>query len=302
MNFKKLAEKAFIKRLITQLYPEGIVSVVADSFDFWRVITEIAPELKDEILNRQPNALGLCKTVFRPDSGDPVKILTGYTWIEDDENLECVKYEDHDLGCHPEAVKVNGKFYEVEWDFDSVNYWEGTVKPLLGKELSEAEVKGAVECLWDIFSGTETWKGYKVLNDKVGLIYGDSITRKRAIAILDRLEKKGFAASNVVFGVGSYTYQYMTRDTLGFAMKATYGEVNGEPREIFKDPVTDSGIKKSAKGMMMVQRDVNGYFMVDSVDEISETMGELETVFEDGEVVRETPFSEIRQRVRGEIV
>ena len=94
----------------------------------------------------------------------------------------------------------------------------------------------------------------------------------------------------------------MTRDTLGFAMKATYGEVNGEPREIFKDPVTDSGTKKSAKGLMMVQRDDQGeYFMVDSVDPISETMGELETVFLNGEVVRETPLSEIRKRVRGEL-
>lgn len=286
MNFKKLAEKAFIKRLITELYPDGIVSVVADSFDFWRVITKIAPELKDEILNRQPNALGLCKTVFRPDSGDPVKILTGYN---------VMKYEDITFDTH--VLDIERKGYEA------YETHKGEVVCLkTKKKLTEAEVKGAVECLWDIFGGTETDKGYKMLNDKVGLIYGDSITRERAIDILDRLEKKGFAASNVVFGIGSYTYQYMTRDTLGFAMKATYGEVNGEPREIFKDPVTDSGTKKSAKGLMMVQQDTDGeYFMLDSVDKISETMGCLETVFIDGEVVRETPFSEIRKRVRGEI-
>lgn len=268
----KEGELETFRRLITDLYPSGIVSIVSDTWDFWKVITEYTMELKEEILNRQPNALGLCKTVFRPDSGDPVKILTGYKRNE----ITKMPYST-DSGCE---------------------YYCNTT----GKELTEAEVKGAVECLWDIFGGTETDKGYKMLNDKVGLIYGDSITRERAIAILDRLEKKGFAASNVVFGVGSYTYQYMTRDTLGFAMKATYGEVNGEPREIFKDPVTDSGTKKSAKGLMMVQRDDQGeYFMVDSVDPISETMGELETVFLNGEVVRETPFSEIRKRVRGEI-
>lgn len=293
----KEGELETFRRLITDLYPSGIVSIVSDTWDFWKVITEYTMELKEEILNRQPNALGLCKTVFRPDSGDPVKILTGYRVFRDHfDNLE----GGHDFkeGGY-DAVEINGQV------FPATDYRHGVyhgVRTINKSPLAPHEVKGAVECLWDIFGGTETDKGYKMLNGKVGLIYGDSITRERAIAILDRLEKKGFAASNVVFGVGSYTYQYMTRDTLGFAMKATYGEVNGEPREIFKDPVTDSGTKKSAKGLMMVQRDDQGeYFMVDSVDPISETMGELETVFLNGEVVRETPFSEIRKRVRGEI-
>lgn len=277
------------RRLITDLYPSGIVSIVSDTWDFWKVITEYTMELKEEILNRQPNALGLCKTVFRPDSGDPVKILTGYIKGSHPSNGDGEVYRN-----------MGGKWFLAD-DWVSNEYDDYWLKSG-ATEIKEHEVKGAVECLWDIFGGTKTDKGYKMLDDKVGLIYGDSITRERAIAILDRLEKKGFAASNVVFGVGSYTYQYMTRDTLGFAMKATYGEVNGEPREIFKDPVTDSGTKKSAKGLMMVQRDDQGeYFMVDSVDPIIETMGELETVFLNGEVVRETPLSEIRKRVRGEL-
>ena len=65
------------KRLITELYPQGIVSIVADTWDFWKVITEFTVELKVEILGRTPNELGLAKTVFRPDSGDPVKIICG---------------------------------------------------------------------------------------------------------------------------------------------------------------------------------------------------------------------------------
>src|SRR3954454_6952499 len=83
---------------------------------------------------------------------------------------------------------------------------------------------------------------YKLLDPHVGLIYGDSITLARAEAILSGLKAKGFASGNVVLGVGSYTYQYVTRDTFGFAVKSTYGEVNGVGREIFKDPVTDDGI------------------------------------------------------------
>ena len=60
------------RRLVTQTYPSGIVSIVSDTWDFWRVITEYAATLKPEILARTPDALGNAKVVFRPDSGDPV--------------------------------------------------------------------------------------------------------------------------------------------------------------------------------------------------------------------------------------
>lgn len=104
-----------------------------------------------------------------------------------------------------------------------------------------------MECLWQIFGGTTTDKGFKVLNERVGLIYGDSITLERASNILQQLEAKGFASNNVVFGIGSYTYNYLTRDTFGFAVKATWGQVNGQARELFKDPITDSGVKNLPK-------------------------------------------------------
>jgi nicotinic acid phosphoribosyltransferase len=78
-------------------------------------------------------------------------------------------------------------------------------------------------------------------------------------------EAKGFASTNVVLGIGSFTYQYNTRDTFGFAMKATYVEVNGEGREIFKDPITDDGTKKSATGLLHVTKNENGYMLVDKV-------------------------------------
>ena len=123
--------------------------------------------------------------------------------------------------------------------------------------------KGAVQCLWEIFGGTETDQGYKVLNERVGLIYGDSITLERALNILQGLEAKGYASNNLVFGIGSYTYNYLTRDTFGFAVKATWGQVNGVPRELFKDPITDSGIKKSAKGLLRVEKTEDGFVLFD---------------------------------------
>ena len=103
-----------------------------------------------------------------------------------------------------------------------------TVSSFKDTKITDYQVKGAVECLWDIFGGTVTATGHKLLDSHVGLIYGDSITLDRANQILQRLEAKGFASANVVFGIGSYTYQYNTRDTFGFAMKATWAMIDGE--------------------------------------------------------------------------
>ena len=233
------------KRLINELYPSGIVSIVSDTWDFWKVISEFTAELKDDILARRPNAIGLAKVVFRPDSGDPVKVICG----------------------DPDA------------------------------EPGSPEFKGSVQCLWDIFGGTETEKGYKILHERVGLIYGDSITLQRAQAILEGLEAKGFASTNIVFGIGSYTYQYLTRDTFGFAIKATWGQVNGEGREIFKDPITDKGDKKSAAGLLRVEETTNGFELFDRQTPEQEQQGVLQLVFEDGQVQNETNFAEIKERL-----
>lgn len=241
----KEAEIETFRRLITEVYPSGIVSIVSDTWDFWQVITSFAKVLKPEILARKVNGLGMAKVVFRPDSGDPVKIIAG----------------------DPNAP-------------------EGT-----------PEFKGAVECLWEIFGGDMTEKGYKMLNQRVGLIYGDSITLKRAEQILSRLAAKGFASSNVVFGVGSYTYQYNTRDTFGFAMKATFGVVDGEDREIFKDPKTDDGTKKSAKGLLRVEKVDGNYVLFDQQTREQEEQGELKTVFCNGTQFNKLTLAQIRSNL-----
>jgi nicotinamide phosphoribosyltransferase len=227
------------ERLIAELYPNGIVSIVSDTWDFWAVITEYLPQLKDKILARDG------KVVIRPDSGDPVKIIIG------------------DKDATP----------------------------------GSPEFKGAIECMWEVFGGTITDKGYKLLDSHIGLIYGDSITLARQTAILEGLKEKGFASFNVVLGIGSYTYEYVTRDTYGFAMKATYGEVNGEPRNIFKDPKTDDGTKKSAKGLLAVFETENGLQLKDQCSWEEEKQGILQTVFENGKIVNEQSLTEIRNRI-----
>lgn len=237
-------EAETFRRLITKLYPKGIVSIVSDTWDFWKVITEYASALKDQIMGREG------KVVFRPDSGNPVDIICGTS--------------------------------------HNYNTSDSSVNPL------SHEYKGAVECLWDIFGGTINEKGYKVLDPHVGLIYGDSITLERAQRILEGLKRKGFASSNIVFGVGSYTYTYVTRDTYGFAVKSTYGEINGVAQEIYKDPVTDSGIKKSAVGLIRVNED--GSYSDKQTDE-QENSGLLQTVFEDGKLLVDQNLSDIRNRI-----
>ncbi len=230
------------KRLITELYPNGIVSIVSDTFDFWKVVTQFLPALKKEILARNG------RVVIRPDSSpkSPVEIICG--------------------------------------DDDSC---------------TEHERKGAYEILWDIFGGTVNEHGYRELDPHIGLIYGDSITLERQENILRLLEKKGFTASNLVLGIGSYTYQYCTRDNHGFAMKATWGVVNGEDRPIFKDPKTDPGFKKSAIGLLRVVDGPNGVLrMHDMVSMEEEKEGCLKVVFLDGVMITTNNLHEIRKRVQ----
>lgn len=267
----QLDEIGTFRRLITETYPGGLVSIVSDTWDFWQVITDYAQQLRAEILARTPNALGQAKVVFRPDSGDPVLILTGYL----DAELMA--------GTDGRPTRTADGHYTVR---------DGSAL------ITDAERRGAVQCLWDIFGGTETAKGFKVLNERVGLIYGDSITLQRADAIMQRLVAKGFASTNVVLGVGSYSYQFITRDSFGMAMKATAGVVGGELRELSKDPKTDAGTKKSAVGLLRVERDGDHYVLHDRQTPEQEASGLLQTVFRNGEMVRRQSLADIRARLR----
>lgn len=242
-------------RRLIETYPTGILSVVSDTWDLWKVCTEHVVTLKEEIMSRNG------KLVIRPDSGDPVDILCG-AW---------------------EEIRL-----------PSGNY-EKTPK-------SGPEGKGVIELLWDVFGGTVNEQGYKILDSHIGAIYGDSITIDRANEICRRLAEKGFASTNVVLGIGSFTYQYNTRDTFGFAMKATYVEINGEGREIFKDPITDDGTKKSATGLLCVETLPDGRIgLYDKVTWNTEDTGLLQTIYLDGVFDNPTTLSDIRKKISNHI-
>lgn len=279
-DFEKGEEDAYFDHLLN-LYPTGIVSAVSDGFNLWDVITKTLPKFKDRIMARDG------KLVIRPDSGDPVDILCG------------------------ENSNPASKYHEEE----------------------TPKAKGVIELLWGIFGGTivkgKDGNSYKQFDPHIGAIYGDSITLDRAKQICERLKTKGFTSTNVVLGIGSFTYQYNTRDTFGFAMKATYGEIvhpcvcgannehrtdnfdcygacGKEAKEIYKDPITDDGTKKSKKGLLAVYEVINphipieenGFWVKDQCTPGEEKQGSLETVFKDGKLVKKTTLAEIRERLQ----
>lgn len=166
--------------------------------------------------------------------------------------------------------------------------------------LNSPAYKGVIELLWDEFGGTVNAQGFRELDPHIGAIYGDSITYERAQAITERLAYKGFASTNIVLGVGSYTYQFVTRDTFGFAMKATWAEINGEGRYLFKDPVTDNGLKKSAVGRLAVLPGAHGGSMtlVNRATPEQEARSLLKPVWENGQFLRYQSFANVRETLR----
>lgn len=238
------SELETFRRLITEVYPKGIVSIVSDTWDYWKILTETLVTLKETILTREG------KIVIRPDSGDPIKIICG--------------------------------------DLDA--------------DILSPEYRGTIQVLWDVFGGTVNSKGYKQLDPHIGAIYGDSITYDRAKKITEGLAEKGFASTNIVFGIGSYTYQYVTRDTFGMAMKATSGVIDGKRVTISKNPKTDDGLKKSAKGLLCVDavkntHGIETFTLREDVSLEEEKDGMLEVIFHDGWAGRPQTLTEIRERL-----
>lgn len=309
------------RRFLTETYPTGIASVVSDTYNFWRTVSEILPALRKEIMERDG------KLVIRPDSGDPVHIVTGYKAI----HLECAKkaYYEHLSKLEASDTMLNAvlnmKLENISYGIAGWLLSEG-YEMVVDREDFEvadtvllknaymvgsanvvtrpvAEIDGAIKTLYNIFGGTINSKGFKVLDEHIGLIYGDSITLERANEILKRLYEMGFASSNVVFGVGSYTYQYMTRDTFAFAVKATLASIGGKEIMLAKDPKTDSGVKKSAFGGVAPMWDgdklkaVDGYGFQSFSDVLEHPACALRLVFSDSEQFGYTTLGDIRNNI-----
>lgn len=229
----KEGEEIVLDNLLDE-YPDGILSVVADSYNIERFVDVYLRKRKDRILNRKPNDLGHCKFVVRPDS---------------------LRNE----GDTPEAQMV----------------W-----------LSER--------LWDIFGGTFNSKGYKVLNPKVGLIWGDGIGPDGILKILDAVIDAGFSVEHLVFGMGGGLLQKHNRDTQRNAFKCSAQKHNDVWVDIQKNPLDQT--KKSKAGRLELYRTNKGYyFTANELNKYDNAQPQLVLVYEHGDMIKEYTLDEIRQ-------
>ena len=205
-------------------FPNGILSIVIDSYDYRRFIRTYALELKNEILARNG------KTVFRPDSGEPITTT-----------LDVLDHLNH------------------------------------------------------VFGSTLNSKGYRVLNPKVGVLWGDGIDYKGKRDILFAMKNMGWSAENIVFGAGGALLQRINRDTQRCAMKSAAQMRDNVWHDIQKRPIDAS--KKSKTGKLKLIKE-NGIYHTVKQGERPELPDELVTVFENGRMVKEWTFDECRQRAK----
>jgi nicotinamide phosphoribosyltransferase len=246
------AEHESVADICLRLYPEGIVSYVADSEDYFGLIS--SEEIKDVILSRKKDAMGLCKFVFRPDSSPktPYEVIMG--------------------------------------DSD----------PTVSKE----EQLGTLQILWNIYGGTTKvvrGKEYRVLNDKVGVIYGEAITLELQDKIYKAMEAAGWCVSNVLFGTGSWGYlQDSSRDSFGIAIKGTDSTVllDGVLTQVSmqKNPKTASAFKKSAKGLLRVEFEEGKFVLYDEQTPEQEEQGLLKTILLDGGLYNLVQWTELKSK------
>ena len=329
-------ERETFRRLLTEVYPDTSFAAVSDSYDFWNVVTNILPSLREEI-EAHNGFIGI-----RHDSDEPVhalcgiksinlnKILCGEPEVNNFEDFESLVYEIVNDDLHfdeVEEVYFEYKFKDIAYKgvFDIIPYVESydhkgrewiAYETTFLREERTPEDKGMVESLYELFDGYVNSKGYKVMNPKLKAVYGDSITIPRAKEIYKRLEEKGFAANNVSLGVGSFSMECLeedgvlkpfTRDSFSIAVKATYCiyNDNGEEKEIFiyKDPKGCSG-KKSLKGLCRV---VENYEEIKVVQELNQQQYDalkpaslFVNYFKDG-TVNKYSFKDIRSRMEDNI-
>ena len=154
-----------------------------------------------------------------------------------------------------------------------------------------------IQLLADVFDYTVNSKGYKILNT-VKVIQGDGINEESIRLILEGLRARGFSAENISFGCGGYLLDSFNRDTQKWAMKCSAAIVNGQYRDVYKEPITDPG-KTSKRGILELVSKDNVYKTIREVELLSHIehgwTPELDVVFENGKLIRTQSFADIRE-------
>jgi len=195
---------------------------------------------------------------------------------------------------------------------DSYDIWN-VLENILGKELKKSielrdgflgirpdsgdpkEIVVAVlDILGDKFGFTLNSKGYKVLPSFLKVIQGDGISFDSLGGILESIINKNWSVENLIFGSGGALLQRLDRDTQKCAYKCSLAVVQGEEREVFKDPITDPG-KKSKKGRLVLVKNGNNWETLKEC-ELGDREDQLVTVFENGNIIKDWSWEEIKTR------
>ena len=157
------------------------------------------------------------------------------------------------------------------------------------------------EILFDKFGFEINSKGYKVLPPQVRVLQGDGVNYESIRDIYERLKDAKISAENLLFGMGGALLQKLNRDTQKYALKCSYAEINGEPVIVQKRPtemdangnITESFKKSKGGRLKLIYK--NGAYKTVNEEECLAESDELITVFENGKIVKEWNFEEIRQ-------
>ncbi|CAJ0809975.1 nicotinate phosphoribosyltransferase [Ralstonia flaminis] len=165
-------------------------------------------------------------------------------------------------------------------------------------------VMQTLRALDEAFGSVVNGKGYRVLNH-VRVIQGDGVNADSIEAILAAMEAAGYAADNIVFGMGGALLQQLNRDTQRFAMKCSAVKVDDVWRDVCKDPVTDAG-KRSKQGRLTLLRNRRtGAYQTatlplawDDRRVESDWDDALETVFDGGKLLIDVSLDDVRARAQ----
>lgn len=244
--------------------PTGFLSLVSDTYDLWNVLTGILPTLEDEIMSRDG------RVVIRPDSGNPVDIVTGL-------NTKPGMVFTRDV----KTIYKNPEYFgavEILWEI-----FGGTVNEQGYKEL-------------DPHIGV-------IYGDSINPDNADEIVARlkaKGFASTNIVFGAGsFFYNGAVGRDESGNFVVVTRDTFASAVKATWAEVNGEGVDLIKDPITDNGTKKSATGRLAVLPQMDGQlYLVEKATPEQEAQSLLEPVWRNGEFIRTQSFNDVRETLK----
>ena len=268
-------ERIFIKRALTELYPETSFSCVCDSYDYWNVVKNILPTLKDEILTHQGCLL------VRGDSGNCVKVVT-------------------------ETVFELWKIFGGTTNSKGYKVLDPHVKALYGDSITIQRAEEIYRILEE--------NGFAANNVALGVgsFSMHCIEEEEQVTVRNYVPATDGCTSVEVETGTATVLKPFTRDTFGMAIKAVYAEFDDghghvEKMPVFKDPKTDredggESFKKSQKGCVVVFRDVkngtykysDGYTWDTAMDNAFQ---EMKTIFYDGYMCHEESLAQIRNRL-----